>query len=229
MFGSIVSKSSSLITRIWVLISLGCSTGVCATVRTALFAELQSSDVTCKLRRKSSVGGRLCELTNPRKTTQRCSSCGQCEFSNNITRRFPKSPDTESSILLRLEKDIAIIAASMPALRPLWVKSIMQNQKAGELARRPYHHQHLKSTFVMMEHQTDSLLPRPGTCVTAQGRRNQRTVGSEATFMPDGNGIMKMNDFSMETFRKFDGKWIPEHSSGLSEREESSRPGVEAV
>ena len=57
-----------------------------------------------------------------------------------------------SLICLSLEMTVAIIAAAIPALRPLWATSARsnQNQMNGELVGRSDDKQHLNSIYVMM-------------------------------------------------------------------------------
>lgn len=69
--------------------------------------------------------------------------------------------------------------------------------------------------------EVDSLPSGLETHISAQKGNCQRDVGSERTFLPDCNGIMKTSDISLTNFREFEGKWIPEHSS-LSDRERSA-------
>lgn len=123
-------------------------------------------------------------------------------------------------LMLRLEQNVMIIATAISALRPLWAKSANQNQKTSRKARRADDKQRLNSIYVSTDQQirADSLPSRLETRITAQGGKNHGDVGSEATSLPDCNGIMKTNDISMKNFRKFEGKWIPEHSS-LSDKE----------
>ncbi|MCJ1428531.1 hypothetical protein MMC29_006441 [Sticta canariensis] len=59
------------------------------------------------------------------------------------------------NIWARLEMTVAIIAAAIPALRPLWATSARsnQNQKNGERVGRSDDKQHPNSTYVMMTDQ----------------------------------------------------------------------------
>lgn len=123
------------------------------------------------------------------------------------------------TFLLSLEINVAAIAAAIPGLRPLWAKSTNGNQKNRGQARPPNDKQHLKSSYIIMDQQTQADSPPSclETSITAQGNQSQK-VGSEAKSLHDSTGIIKTSDISTQNFRKFEGNWIPEHSS-LSDRE----------
>lgn len=124
--------------------------------------------------------------------------------------------------MLRLEINVATIAAAIPALRPLWAKSANSNQKHREQARQTDKNRRLESAHVMINQQTETESFPSGleTRITTQGGKDQGDGGNEARSLPDRSGTMKTSDVSMENFRKVKGKWIPEHSS-LSDGERS--------
>lgn len=127
----------------------------------------------------------------------------------------------------RLEINFAIIAAALPALRPLWAKSANQTRKKRGQACQPNHKQPPKPPYVKMNQpmEVDSLPSGLETRISAQGGRYHGDVGSETTFLSDCIGIMKTSDISMSNFRKFEGKWVPEQSS-LSDRKRSAEDVV---
>ncbi|MCJ1423453.1 hypothetical protein MMC29_001336 [Sticta canariensis] len=123
---------------------------------------------------------------------------------------------------MSLEINFAIIAAASPALRPLWAKKrINQNQEAIGQANLPNNKKGLKSPYVALyrQREADLLCSRLETRITAQGDRDNGDVGSEATSLPNCNGIMT-SDVSMENLGESEGKGIPKHS-GQSDREKS--------
>lgn len=71
------------------------------------------------------------------------------------------------SCALRLEVNVAIIAAAIPALRPLWATTAHQNQQNGGQLQRADSRRRLNSTYVMMMDQPDSYPSRLETCITA--------------------------------------------------------------
>lgn len=118
--------------------------------------------------------------------------------------------------------NVALIAAAIPALRPLWAKRTKQNQnKCGE-ARRADKKPRLNSTYIMMDQQIE-VDPPPsqlGTRITAERGKSQGKSEIEATCLPDCNGIVKTSDISITHSREVEGKWTLEHSS-VSDRERS--------
>lgn len=111
---------------------------------------------------------------------------------------------------------MAIIAAAIPALRPLWAKRANQIQASSGQVRRPNNKRPQSSTYVMMDPLMEADTPpsRIETRITAQGGKNQGHVGGEATSLSDCDKIMKTSYISTENFRRYEGgQWIPEHSS----------------
>lgn len=116
---------------------------------------------------------------------------------------------------------VAIIAAAIPALRPLWAESARQNQKNGERVHRPNQKQRQSSIYVMMDQHMEagSLPSRFETRITIQEGQNQSDVGSEATFLPECNEIMRMSQVSVENFRMCEGGQRNPENSSLSDEE----------
>lgn len=124
--------------------------------------------------------------------------------------------------MLRLETNVAIIAAAIPALRPLWVKSARQNKKTKRPVYQPEDKRRLKPSYFAMNRpvEADSLASRLETRVTAQGDSNHGGVGSETTPLPNRTGILQTSDTTPKDTPKVEGKWTPERPS-LSDRESS--------
>ena len=125
-------------------------------------------------------------------------------------------------IMLRLEINVAIIAAASPALRPLWAKkSVNQNQATIGQANLLNNKYRPISPYVALyrQREADLLCSRLETRITAQGGRDNGDVGSEAASQPSCHRIMT-SDVSMKNLGEFEEKGIPEHSS-LSDRERS--------
>lgn len=124
--------------------------------------------------------------------------------------------------MLRLEKNVAIIAAAMPALRPLWAtKNANQNRKTSGQHHRLDDKQRPNSPYVSVNEQVkiDSLSSCLESRITVQGGRSREDIiGGEASSLADCSGSMKTSDIGMENLPKFEGKWFPEHS-GLSDKE----------
>lgn len=110
---------------------------------------------------------------------------------------------------------VAIIAATIPALRPLWVKSANQNEENKRQARRPDNVPRPDSARGMIPQQKEADSPSGlETRTTTQESKKQGDVGSEVGSSPDCTESMKTSE------KKVEGKWIPEHSS-LSDKERS--------
>lgn len=125
-------------------------------------------------------------------------------------------------IMLRLEINVAIIAAASPALRPLWAKkSANRNQEAIGQANLLNNKKRLSSPYIALyrQREADLLCSRLETRITAQGDGDNGDVGSEATSQPTCNGIVT-SDVSMNNLGEFEGRGNAEHSS-LSDRERS--------
>ena len=118
-------------------------------------------------------------------------------------------------IMLRLEINVAIMAAASPALRPLWAKkSINQNQEIIGQANLLNNKKGLNSPYVALyrQREADLLCSRLETRITAQENRDSVYLGREATSLPNSNGTMT-SDVSMKNLGEFEGKGIPKHSS----------------
>lgn len=116
---------------------------------------------------------------------------------------------------------VAIIAAAIPALRPLWAESARQNQKNGEKVHRPNQKQRQSSIYVMMDQQmeADSLPSRFDTRITIQEGQNQGDVGSDASSLPDCDRIMKTSQVRVGNFRMCEGGQRNPENSSLSDEE----------
>lgn len=124
--------------------------------------------------------------------------------------------------MLRLEINIATIAATLPALRPLWTKSARRNLKNRRQTRRPEVKMRLIPTYVVRDPnlEADSSTSRLETRVIAQGDENQEGFRNEATPLPSCTRNPDTSDVGVENFQKVEGKWVPEYSSH-SDRERS--------
>lgn len=126
--------------------------------------------------------------------------------------------------MLRLETNVAIIAAAIPALRPLWAKSARRSLKARRQACQPDNNQCLNPTYFVKDPHlgADSSVSHGEARVTAQGGKNQEDAGSEGT-SPSAStnrpGILTTSDVKVNNFLKVEGKRIPEHSSLVSDKE----------
>lgn len=76
----------------------------------------------------------------------------------------------------RLEVNVGIIAATMPALRPLWAKSARRNQKFRRQAHRLDDEQRLKPTYVAMD-RADLFASRLETRATAHENEAPSATG----------------------------------------------------
>ena len=103
---------------------------------------------------------------------------------------------------------IAIIAATIPALRPLWIKSANQNEENKRQVRRPHNVPRPDSLRVMKHPQEEADSPSSSleTRTTTQESKTQGDVGSEAWSSSDCTEIMKTSDVSWQNLRKLEGK-----------------------
>ena len=76
--------------------------------------------------------------------------------------------------MIRLEKNIAIIAVAIPTLQPLWTMSVNKNRQVKGQTCWLSDRQQPSAAYVMMDQQIEAdLLPsRLKTCITAQGGKN---------------------------------------------------------
>lgn len=118
------------------------------------------------------------------------------------------------------------IAATIPALRPLWAKSARRNLKTSRPARTPDDQKSLKPTYVVMDRHSDA--NSVASClVTAQEGKIQGGLGSESTPpFPDRARTLHTSDVGVvKNYQQVEGIWTLEQSSFSHLRER----GVEDV
>ena len=133
-----------------------------------------------------------------------------------------------------MEKNFAIIAAAMPALRPLWAtKHVNQNRKIIGQPHWLDDKQRLNSPKVSVNEQVeiDPFSSRLESRLIVQGGRSRGdTIGGESSSLNECSEITKTSDISMENLPKVEGKWLPEHPSHSEEEMDGGRRhGVMAV
>ncbi|MCJ1425373.1 hypothetical protein MMC29_003272 [Sticta canariensis] len=119
-----------------------------------------------------------------------------------------------------LEMHIAIIAATIPALRPLWAKRVNQKQE-NKIQDRPKQNKHCPNSILAIEpHRIEADSPSSSfeTRTTTLESKNEGDVECEARLSQDLNRVKKTSDISMQDIQKLEGKRIPEYSS-LSDKE----------
>ena len=115
---------------------------------------------------------------------------------------------------------IAIIVATIPALRPLWAKRVNQKPENKTQARPQHRNRRSNSILAIESHRIEVDLPSSSleTCTTALECKNEGEVECKARLSQDLNRIRKTSDIRMQDIQKLEGKRIPEYSS-LSDKE----------
>lgn len=113
-----------------------------------------------------------------------------------------------SLFCLRLEMNILTIAATIPALRPLWAKSGRRSLRTSGPARPPDDKKSWKPTYVVMNQPSDANSVA-SSLVTAQEGKIQGDLGSESTPpFPDRAGTLHTSEVSVvKNCQQVEGKW----------------------
>lgn len=84
--------------------------------------------------------------------------------------------------LRRLEMNVAIFAATIPALRPLWAKRVNQKQE-NKIQNRPQHKKRRPNSILAIEpHRIEADSPSSSleACTTTLESKNEGDIESEA-------------------------------------------------